>query len=135
MATRHPSASTRLVRAAAIYGAVWLVLLILYWAGLATGALGGGGIMGYTILALYVALPVAGIVSALLVSRAAELGLLRLLAPVAIAVLYVLHMTATFGLSTALGLTNIAGADLAAIAYGLVPAAIGLGIGALVAKC
>ena len=90
--------------------------------------------MGYTILALYVALPVAGFVSALLVGRVAELGWLRLVAPVAIAVLYVLHMVATFGLSTALGLTNIAATDLAALAYGLIPAAIGLGIGALTAR-
>lgn len=135
MATRHPDASTRIIRAAAVYGAVWLVLLVLYWAGLATGALGGGGIMGYSILALYVALPVAGIVSAFLVGRVAELGWLRLVAPVAIAALYVLHTAATFSLSTVLGLTNIMSADLAIFVCALIPAAIGLGIGALVAKC
>ena len=64
----------RLIRPAIIYGAVWLVCLALYWGSLATGALGGGGIMGYVILTFHFALPVAGIAAALLVGRVAELG-------------------------------------------------------------
>ena len=119
----------RLIRPAIIYGAVWLVCLALYWGSLATGALGGGGIMGYVILTFHFALPVAGIAAALLVGRVAELGWWRLAAPVAIATLYVLHSAATFSLSNALDLTNIAPADLATFMYGLVPAAIGLAIG------
>lgn len=118
-----------LVKPAIIYGAVWLVCLALYWGSLATGALGGGGIMGYVILTFHFALPVAGIAAALLVGRVAELGWWRLAAPVAIATLYVLHSAATFSLSNALDLTNIAPADLATFMYGLVPAAIGLAIG------
>lgn len=119
----------RLVRAAIVYSVVWIACLALYWGSLATGELGGGGIMGYTILTLYLALPVAGIVSAFLVGRVAELGWWRLAAPVVIAVFYVLHTVATFSLSNALGLTNIAPADLVAFMYGLVPAAIGLAVG------
>lgn len=57
-----------------IYGSAWLACLALYWGSLTTGALGGGGIMGYVILTLYFALPVAGIAAALLVCRVAELG-------------------------------------------------------------
>ena len=119
----------RLVKLAIIYGVIWLACLVFYWGSLATGALDGGGIMGYTILTLYVVLPIAGIVAAFLVGRVAGLGWRRLTAPVAIAILYVLHIAATFGLSTALGLTNIAPADLAALVYGFVPAAIGLAVG------
>ena len=119
----------RLTRAVIVYGAVWLACLALYWGCLATGALGGGGIMGYVILALGIALPITGIVAALLVGRTAELGRWRLAAPVAIAALYVLHTVATFSLSNALGLTNIAAADLVTFVYGLVPAAIGLAVG------
>lgn len=119
----------RLVRPALIYGVIWLGCLAFYWGSFATGALGGGGIMGYVILTLYVVLPIAGVVAAFLVGRVAELGWRRLTAPVAIAILYVLHIAATFGLSTALGLTNIAPADLAALVYGFVPAAIGLAVG------
>ena len=119
----------RLVRPALIYGVIWLACLVFYWGSLATGALGGGGIMGYVILTLHIALPIAGVVAAFLVGRVAELGWRRLTAPVAIAILYVLHIAATFGLSTALSLTNIAPADLAAFMYGLIPAAIGLAVG------
>ena len=54
----------RLGGAMLIYGAVWLACLALYWGSLATGALGGGGIMGYVILTFHVALPIAGIASA-----------------------------------------------------------------------
>ena len=119
----------RLVPPVIIYGMVWLTCLVFYWGSLATGALGGGGIMGYVILSLYIALPIAGIVAAFLIGCAPELGWRRLVALIAIAVLYVLHTVATFSLSNALGLTNIAPADLAAFMYGLIPAAIGLAIG------
>ena len=122
----------RLSRAALIYGAVWLACLVFYWGCLATGALGGGGIMGYTLLALHCVLPVAGVVSSYLVGRTAELGWWRLAAPLAIATLYVLHTVATFGISNALGLTNIAAADLTAFVYGLVPAAAGLVAGCVI---
>ena len=119
----------RLGGAMLIYGAVWLACLALYWGSLATGALGGGGIMGYVILTFHVALPIAGIASAFLIGRMTELGWRRLAAPVAIAVLYVLHTVTTFSLSNILDLTNIAPADLATFMYGLIPAAIGLAIG------
>ena len=124
----------RLIRAAIVYGAVWLACLVLYWGCLATGALGGGGIMGYVILALGIALPIGGVVAAFLVGRMADLGRWRLAAPVAIAALYVLHTVTTFNLSNALGLTNIAAADLVTFVYGLVPAAIGLAVGCATAK-
>lgn len=119
----------RLIKPAIVYGVVWLACLVLYWGSLATGALGGGGIMGYVILALYIALPIAGIVSAFLIGRVADLGWWRLAALIAIAVLYVLHTVATFSLSNTLGFTNIAPADLAVFMYGLIPAAIGLAVG------
>ena len=86
----------RLGGAMLIYGAVWFACLALYWGSLATGALGGGGIMGYVILALHIVLPIAGIVSAFLIGRVADLGWWRLAALIAIAVLYVLHTVATF---------------------------------------
>ena len=124
----------RLTRAASVYGAVWLAFFALYWAALATGALGGGGIMGYIILTFHLALPIAGVVATFLVGRMAELGWRRLAAPVAIAILYVLHSASTFSLSNALGLTNIASADLATFMYGLIPAAIGLAVGCATAK-
>ena len=119
----------RLSKATLVYGAVWVACAVLYWGGLATGALSGGGIMGYTLLALYVALPVAGLVSAFLIGRTRKLGWWRLAAPVAAAALYALFVAVTFGLSTALGLANVAAADLAALVLGLVPAAVGLAIG------
>lgn len=124
----------RLIKPAIIYGVVWLARLVLYWGSLATGELGGGSIMGYVILALYIALPIAGIVSAFLIGRVADLGWWRLAALIAIAVLYVLHTVATFSFSNALGFTNIAPADLAVFMYGLIPAAIGLAVGCATAK-
>ena len=70
----------RLIKPAIIYGAVWLACLALYWGSLATGGL-GGGIMGYVILALYIALPIAGIVSAFLIGRVADLDGVTVLRP------------------------------------------------------
>ena len=124
----------RLIKPVIIYGVAWTACLVLYWGSLATGALGGGGIMGYVILALGIALPIAGVVGAFLIGRAAELGWWRLTAPAAIAVLYMLHTVATFSLSNALGFTNIAPGDLAVFMYGLIPAVIGLAVGCATAK-
>lgn len=124
----------RLIKATLIYGVTWLACLVLHWGSLATGVLGGGGIMGYTILSLYIALPIAGIVSAFLIGRMTELRWRRLAAPVAIDALHALFIAATFGLSNAPGLTNIAAADLSAFAYGLAPAMVGLAIGWVTAR-
>ena len=76
----------RLTRAAIVYGVAWLACLALYWGSLATGALGGGGVMGYVILTLYVALPIAGIVTAFPIGRVAGLGWWRLVALIGLAV-------------------------------------------------
>lgn len=129
MAKGGAAASRNLVAARVVYGAAWLACLALYWGGLATGALGGGGIMGYTLLALYVVLPAAGFVSSLLIGRTAYLGRWRVVAAPAIAIFFGLFIKATFGLSNMLGLTNIADDGLFALVLGLVPAAIGLAIG------
>jgi len=91
-----------------LYGAVWLACLALYWGSLATGGLGGGVIMDYTLFVLYVVLPVAGVVASFLVGHARGLGGWRLLSPLASAALYHIFTGVTFGLSTALGLINIA---------------------------
>lgn len=112
--------------AAALYGAVWLACLALYWGSLATGGLGGGAIMGYTLLVLYVVLPVAGAVASFLVGRARGLGGWRLLSPPASAALYLVFTGVTFGLSTALGLTNIAPAAAPTVALALSCALLGL---------
>lgn len=57
-----------------LYGTVWLACLALYWGSLATGGLGGGAIMDYTLFVLYVVLPVAGVVASFLVGHARGLG-------------------------------------------------------------
>ena len=75
-----------LVKPAIIYGVVWLACLALYWGFLATGALGGGGVMGYVILTLGIALPIAGIVTAFPIGRVAGLGWWRLVALIGLAV-------------------------------------------------
>lgn len=130
MADRSFGAKRATVRACVAYVSVWLACLALYWASLAAGVLGGGMIMGYTLLVLYFALPIVGAVSAFLVGRAGGLGRWRLAVPFSIAVLYALFIVATFGLSTTLGLANIAPADPAVlVCAGFVPAALGLAAG------
>lgn len=121
--------------AAALYGAVWLACLALYWGSIATGGLGGGAIMGYTLLVLYVVLPVVGAVASFLVGRARGLGGWRLLSPLASAALYLVFTGVTFGLSTALGLTNIAPAAVPTVALALTCALLGLVVGMVFDMC
>lgn len=129
LAEKRCVAKRSVTAAVAVYAAVWLGCFALYWASLLAGALDGGAIAGYTLLVLYVFLPAAGIVSSFLVGRAGDLGWRRLVAPLAACVLYPLFIMVTFGLSTELGLVNIANADLFAAVCGLVSSALGLAIG------
>ena len=91
-------------------------------------------IMGYTLLVFYIVLPIASFVSSALIGGVASLGLIRLFAPIAFAALYCLFSVATFGLSTALGLTNIDAAEGIALILGFIPAAVGLAAGWIFAR-
>ena len=115
--------------AAVSYGATWLSCLALYWGGLAAGGLGGGAIMTYTILVLYVVLPLSGALASLLVGRTRSLGGRRFLAPLASTTLYLIFTAATFGLSTALGLTNIAPAGAPTAVFAFACSFLGLFVG------
>ncbi|MDO5042233.1 MAG: hypothetical protein Q4D92_01825 [Slackia sp.] len=128
MTEKHRVVKRGIIPAAAVYGVVWLACFALYWASLATGAL-DGMVMGYTLLVLYCALPAAGAAAAFLIGRSGALGWWRLAAPCAITAFFVLFVAATFGLSTAFGLTNIASLYPADLVLGFVPSALGLLIG------
>ena len=134
MTDARPVGTRRVLRAAAIYGIAWLACLVLYWGSLASGGIAGGMIMGYTLLVLYGALPAISAISAFFIGRVCSFGKWRLAAPFALATLYELFIMATFDLSTALGLTNIATADAFVLALGFAPAALGLGTGWLCDK-
>lgn len=114
---------------AMVYGIVWLGCLALYWGSLATGNLGGGAIMGYTLLVLYGILPASGAVASFLAGRIHGLGGWRFLFPLASVALYLIFTGVTFGLSTALGLTNIAPADARSIPFVLTCSFLGLAVG------
>lgn len=129
-----PARTRRVLRAAVVYGIAWLACLVLFWGSLASGGIAGGMIMGYTLLVLYGVLPAISAISAFFIGRVCSLGKRRLAAPFALATLYELFIMATFDLSTALGLTNIATADAFVFALGFAPAALGLGTGWLCDK-
>ena len=134
MTDKCPARTRRVLRAAVVYGIAWLACLVLFWGSLASGGIAGGMIMGYTLLVLYGVLPAISAISAFFIGRVCSLGKWRLAAPFALATLYELFIMATFDLSTALGLTNIATADAFVLVLGFVPAALELGTGWLCDK-
>ena len=89
----------------------------------------GGGICAYTLIAYYLTLPGAAAFVCLLAGWRVELGKVRLLAPLACALLYVAALLLTFSLSTLLGIANIAPVDVAAFLMGLAPGVIGFASG------
>ena len=109
-----------------IYLLLWLACILWFWLGM---PFSGGGIFAYTWFVFYVTLPAATAAVCALAGWRTELGKLRLLAPLAGALLYVTALLLTFSLSTALGLANIAPVGLAAFLTGLAPGAIGLACG------
>lgn len=119
--------------AALIYGAAWLACVAFYWGSLATGGFGGGAIMSYLRLVLYVILPVAGGAASFMVGRIHSLGRWRFLAPFASAALYLIFTCLTFGLSTPLGFTGIVPVSaLAPVPLIFTCAFLGLAVGLVV---
>lgn len=85
--------------------------------------------MGYTLVALYLALPLSSAIASFFIGRESGFGRRRLLAPIAACLFYACFTVATFSLSTALGLANIASPNFTALVFGFIPAALGLVIG------
>lgn len=112
--------------AAIIYLLLWLACILWFWLGM---PFSGAGIFAYTLLVYYITLPAASTIACALAGWRTELGKMRLLAPFAGALLYVVALLLTFSLSTALGLANIAPVGLAAFLTGLAPGMIGLACG------
>lgn len=112
-----------------IYGIVWVCCLAWYWISIAFSIPDGGWIMGYTLVALYFALPLASAIASFFIGRESGFRLRRLLTPIAAGLFYALFTAATFSLSTALGLANIASPNFATLIFGFAPAALGLIIG------
>lgn len=112
---------------AAIYSAVWLFCVAWFW----LGADGGGWIMAYTILAHMVLVPLAALVSAFLLAWGRPLGGWFWGAVILYGALNLGAVAATFTLSTALGLTNIASPDAPILLLELLPGAAGLCLGRL----
>ncbi|MDM8299980.1 hypothetical protein [Collinsella tanakaei] len=109
-----------------IYLLLWLACILWFWLGI---PFSGGGIFAYTLLVYYITLPAASAVVCSLAGWRTEAGKVRLLAPLAGALLYVAALLLTFSLSSALGLANIAPVGLAAFLAGLAPGMIGFACG------
>ncbi len=109
-----------------IYLLLWLACILWFWLGM---PFSGGGIFAYTLLVYYITLPAASAVVCALAGWRSEFGKMRLLAPFAGALFYVVALLLTFSLSTALGLANIAPVGLAAFLTGLAPGVIGFACG------
>ena len=112
---RNTSATRGIFVSSIIYGIVWVCCLIWYWISVAFGIPDGSWIMGHTLVALYLALPLASVIASFFIGRESGFGWRRLLAPIAAGLFYALFTAATFSLSTALGLANIASPNLAAL--------------------
>lgn len=115
-----------------IYGVPWLACAAFFWGSLASGGFGGGAIMGYSLLVLYIILPVAGGIASFVVGHTHSLGGRRFFAPFISAVLYFIFTYVTFGLSTALGLANIAPENISGVSLVLACAFLGLAVGMVV---
>lgn len=110
-----------------VYLLLWLACILWFWLGI---PMSGGGIFAYTLIAYYLTLPGAAAFVCLLAGWRMELGKVRLLAPLACALLYVAALLLTFSLlSTLLGIANIAPVDVAAFLMGFAPGVIGFACG------
>ncbi len=118
---------------AAAYAIIWVACVAWYWLGIvdATSATAGSAIFAYILVTHYVALPAAAFAIGTVVGWRRNLGRVRFAVAPALAIAYALAPIVTFSISNALGLSNIAEADLMALAVGLVPVALGLAVGAV----
>lgn len=116
--------------ALAIFAATWLLTVCSFWLVTGCGGFSGAGIMFYTIAAYFVGLPLAAFVSSILIGRVRELKHRRFAAPIAACVFYELAQLATAGIWREIEAAHLVD-PLSAIAFGLIPSALGIAIGML----
>ena len=111
------------------YLVVWALLLALFWFGSAPD-----DAMGYALIAFYVVLPVATLVTSALVGVDPTWGRLRWLVIPAFGVMFMLATYCTFDLANALAFDKVNLPNPGELIPGLVMAAIGYGLGVLWSK-
>ena len=116
---------------AAVYAAIWVACVTWYWLGVIGSTSGGSAIFAYILVTHYVALPAAAFAIGVVVGWRRDLGRMRYAIALPLAIAYALAPIATFSISNALGLSNIAESDLMALVVGLAPAVLGLALGAV----
>lgn len=123
------SRRTAHVATAIAYLAVWALLLALFWL---TGA--ADDAMGFALLAFYVVLPAATIVTSALVGADASWGPTRWLVIPALGVMFMLATFLTFDLANSLEFGKANLPDPGALVPGVVSSAVGYGLGLLAAS-
>lgn len=111
------------------YLVVWALLLALFWFGSAPD-----DAMGYALIAFYVVLPVATLVTSALVGADDTWGRARWLVIPALAVMFMLATYCTFDLANALAFDKVNLPDPGTLVPGAVLAALGFGLGLVVRR-
>lgn len=120
--TKHANRSRFLLPAG--YLAVWLLALLFFWC--FTGATDG---MAYTLLILWLALPAATFIFALLVAKTACWGRMSLLCLPVCGILYMLAPYLTFTLANMLSTHHLHAPDWSALLIGVGISLLGLAVG------
>lgn len=111
------------------YLMVWALLLALFWFGSAPG-----DAMGFGLIAFYIVLPVATLVTSWLVGADPSWGRLRWLVIPAMGLLFMLEAYATFDLANAVAFDKVNYPEIGSMVPGLALGAMGYGIGLLVSS-
>lgn len=108
------------------YSVVWAAAVAAFWLG------GRADAMGYSIIALYIVLPLAAVVVAFLMGKTEGFSLTSGLLLIFVSVMYMLASYLTFSLANMIAFEHVNMPDLAGLVFGAACGAIGLLLGSIV---
>ena len=108
------------------YSVVWVAVVAAFWLG------GRADAMGYSIIALYIVLPLAAVVVAFLMGKTAGFSLTSGLLLIFVSVVYMLASYLTFSLANMIAFEHVNIPDPAGLLFGAACGAIGLLLGSIV---
>ena len=112
----------------AVYLAIWAFALIIFW-----GFKSGSDAMGYSLMFLWIVLPVTTFVTSLSIGKNGFWGRWRWIAAIVLGILYMLAEYATFGTANMLAFDKFDMPEFELILVGAAISAMGIGLGTVAA--
>lgn len=108
------------------YLVIWAGVVIVFWLG------GGSDAMGYSIMSLYIVLPVSTLITSIFIGKDKGWSNKKWFLTIFFGVMYMLASYATFSLANMISFNKFNIPDVSMLLPGMIVSAIGMGIGSII---